>query len=164
MGKTTLIRRLISELETWCPAGFYTEEILEAGVRRGFEWVDLGGRRGVLSRVSLKSPFRVGKYGVDVEGFEAYLSSLKLKTSETRVVILDEIGKMECLSPKFRFLLLEVLDSDKLLIATIALKGTSFIETIKRRDDVELFHLSPDNRDSLGRTILRSVWGNPMYS
>lgn len=106
----------------------------------------LVGMKGVLSHVELKSPYRVGRYGVDVDGFEAYLSSLDLNTTGTRVVILDEIGKMECLSPKFRF-----------LIATIALKGTGFIETIKRRDDVELFRLRPDNRDSLGQTILRHI-------
>ncbi len=157
VGKTTLIRQLISELEAWNPIGFYTQEIRESGVRKGFEWVDLGGRRGVLSHVELKSPYRVGRYGVDVEVFEAYLASLDLNTTETRMVILDEIGKMECLSPKFRFLLLEVLESDRLLIATIARKGTGFIETIKRRDDVELFHLRPENRDSLGQTILRHL-------
>ncbi len=157
MGKTTLIRQLISALETWNPIGFYTQEIRESGARKGFEWVDLGGRRGVLSHVELKSPYRVGRYCVDVEGFETYLASLNFKTPEARVVILDEIGKMECLSPKFRFLLLEVLESDRLLIATIALKGTGFIETIKKKDDAELFHLRPDNRDSLGQTILHHL-------
>ena len=156
-GKTTLIHQLISKLEAWNPIGFYTQEIRESGVRKGFEWVDLVGGKGVLSHVELKSPYRVGRYGVDVDGFETCLASLDLNTAGTRVVILDEIGKMECLSPKFRFLLLKVLDSDRLLIATIALKGTGFIETIKRRDDVELFRLRPDNRDSLGQTILRHI-------
>jgi nucleoside-triphosphatase len=116
--------------------------------------VDLGGQRGVLSRVELKGPDRVRKYGVDIGGFEAYLASLERRITEANAVIVDEICKMECLSTKLRSLILQVLDSPRLLAATVALKGAPFIETIKQRDDVKLFYLRPESRDTLGRTIL----------
>jgi nucleoside-triphosphatase len=154
VGKTTLVRRLVPELAAWQPVGFYTEEIRESGVRRGFEWVDLRGRRGVLSHVALHGPYRVGRYGVDVQGFEAYLASLDLTAAESRVLFIDEIGKMECLSARFRSLLKQALESERPLVATIALKGTGFIEAVKSREDVELHELRPDNRDSLARHIL----------
>jgi nucleoside-triphosphatase len=155
VGKTTLIRQLVSELQARNPAGFYTEEIRESGIRKGFEWVDLRGRRGVLAHVGIESRYRVGKYGVDVAGFEAYLASLDLAAEESGAIIIDEIGKMECLSSEFRSLLLRLLDSDRLLIATIALRGTGFIETVKSRKDVKLFHLDQDNRSVLAETILQ---------
>jgi nucleoside-triphosphatase len=157
VGKTTLIRHLADRLETRHPIGFYTQEIRESGVRRGFVWVDLGGRRGVLARVGLRSPYRVGRYGVDVNGFEAYLASLELEPGRPGVTIIDEIGKMECLSPRFRVLLSEALEAPRLLIATIARKGSGFIESIKRRNDVELFTLGLDNRDCLAETLLRRL-------
>jgi len=159
VGKTTLIRQLISELEAWNPSGFYTEEIRESGIRKGFEWVDLRGRSGILAHVERKGSCRVGRYGVDIEGFEAYLTSLDLDAAETGVVFLDEIGKMECLSSKFRFLVLAVLESKKPLIATIALRGTGFIESIKRRGDAKLFHLRHDNRDLVKTNILKHLTG-----
>jgi nucleoside-triphosphatase len=157
-GKTTLIRELVSELRAGNPQGFYTQEIRTAGVRKGFEWVDLRGGRGVLAHDGLAGPHRVGKYGVDLGGFEAYLASLDLAAIGTGVVVIDEIGKMECLSARFRSLVLEALGSDRLLVvATIALKGTDFIETIKRRGDVELFHLQTGNRDTLKQIILHRL-------
>ena len=160
VGKTTLIRGLRADMQAWDPIGFYTQEIRESGVRKGFEWVDLKRGRGVLSHVDLESPHRVGKYGVDLEGFEKYLESLYVGAAETRLVVIDEIGKMECLSAEFRGLVLETLDSDKVFIATIAMRGTAFTETIKRRNDVVLYHLTRDSRDSLRKTILRRVCGS----
>ena len=48
IGKTTLIRRLYEELKDTHPVGFYTGEIRENGVRKGFELISLDGRRGLL--------------------------------------------------------------------------------------------------------------------
>ncbi len=36
VGKTTLIKRLFEELTHHHPVGFYTEEIREGGIRKGF--------------------------------------------------------------------------------------------------------------------------------
>lgn len=46
VGKTTLIKRLSEELKDYHPVGFYTAEIREEGVRKGFELIGLDGRRG----------------------------------------------------------------------------------------------------------------------
>ena len=51
--------------------GFYTQEIRAQGRRVGFEVVTLEGRRGRLAHVEARGPYRVGKYGVDLESFEA---------------------------------------------------------------------------------------------
>ena len=149
VGKTTLIRRLSEELKNLHPAGFYTEEIREEGFRKGFELISLDGKRGLLSHVEIKSPYRVGKYRVDVKGFEGFLDSIAFFAPETKLIIIDEIGKMECLSLEFKRLIKEVLDSEKMVIATIAFKGSGFIEEIKKRNDVRLFEITEKNRDSL---------------
>jgi len=149
VGKTTLIRRLSEELKNLHPAGFYTEEIREEGVRKGFELIGLDGKKGLLSHVEIKSPYRVGKYKVDVKGFEGFLDSIAFFAPETKLIIIDEIGKMECLSPEFKRLIKEILDSGKMVIATIAFKGSGLIEEIKKRNDVRLFEITERNRDSL---------------
>ena len=77
-GKTTLFRRLIDDLQYLNPVGFYTAEIRKGGTRRGFSLCGLNGQSGVLAHVELRTGFRVGKYGVDVSGFEAFLNSLPL--------------------------------------------------------------------------------------
>jgi len=124
VGKTTLIKKLVGALKEYRPVGFYTEEIREEGIRKGFEWVSLDGRRGLLSHKKIKSPYRVGQYRVDVKGFDDFLDSVPWIDPSTRLIIIDEIGKMECFSDKFKRILKEMLDSEKGLIATIAIKGS----------------------------------------
>ena len=157
IGKTTFIKNLAEEMKDLHPSGFYTTEIREAGIRKGFELIGLDGSKGILSHEDIKSPYRVSKYCVDVEGFEIFLDSISLLDPTASIVIIDEIGKMECFSGKFRSLVKNILDSDKLLVATIALKGSGMIADIKKRDDVRLFQVTIENRDSLVSEILKDI-------
>lgn len=78
-----------------------------------------------------------------------FLESIPFFNSAISLIIIDEIGKMECFSNKFRKLIKEILNSKKLLIATIALKGAGFIREIKNRNDIKSFEITQGNRDSL---------------
>jgi nucleoside-triphosphatase len=153
LGKTTAIKRLAEELKDLNPAGFYTAEIREGTVRQGFELVGLDGRRGLLSHVAIKSIYRVGRYGVALGDFEIFLDSLALAGPDNQVVIIDEIGKMECLSPKFKAVVRNVLDSKRPVIASIALKGMGFIAEVKNRGDVKIIEMTAGNRGALPAEI-----------
>jgi len=153
VGKTTLIKKLSETLKSFQPVGFYTEEIREGGERKGFELISLEGKRGLLSHKEIRSPCKVGQYKVDIKGFEDFLGSVPFSNPSTRLIIIDEIGKMECLSLRFQEILREILDSEKWVIATIALKGSGLIAEIKARKDVQLFEITKGNRDSLLKEI-----------
>ena len=152
-GKTTLVKKLAGEFKDLNPGGFYTAEIRERGARGGFELVGLDGTRRILSHVNIKGRDRVGKYGVDVKGFDEYLGALALSDPNVKLIIIDEIGKMECLSRQFIDLMQDVLDSGKPLIATIAQKAGGFIAEVKKRGDVKLLEVTQANRDSLAESI-----------
>ncbi|MGD8522021.1 MAG: NTPase [Desulfobacterales bacterium] len=156
-GKTTLFKRLAKELEHLQPVGFYTQEIREQGVRKGFGLTSLGGQKGLLAHVDLSSDFRVGRYGVDVAGFEAFVSRIAFFDKASKLVMIDEIGKMECFSEVFQRLILDALDSEKTFIATIALRGTGPIAKIKKRSDIRLLEISRQNQDTIFSQILRLV-------
>ena len=156
-GKTTLFKRLAAELGKLRPVGFYTEEIRDAGVRTGFALKSLEGREGVLAHVDFYSSQRVGKYGVDVAGFEAFLEAIHLERPDAGLVMIDEIGNMECLSRRFQRRVKEVLDSDRMLIATIAQHGSGLIAEIKSRKDVRIYTLTAQNRDRILQTILAEI-------
>lgn len=157
VGKTTLIRRLAQELRDFNPVGFYTAEIRAGDVRKGFELVSLNGRRRILSHVDIRTPHRVGRYKVDIDGFEDFLTSIPFEDPRRKLVIIDEIGRMECFSARFRKVLVELLDSERWVIATIALKGGGIIEEIKRRQDIRLFEINLGNRESLVAEILKEI-------
>lgn len=157
VGKTTLIRELAKRLTDYDPAGFYTEEIREQGIRKGFRLVTLDGRQQTLAHSGRKGLHRVGRYGVDVDGFERLLSELDLRRLPSRVIVIDEIGKMECLSRRFTEEVHELLDSPRTVIATIALKGEGFIQQVKHRPDCRLITVTVDNRNDLADSLFTEV-------
>lgn len=157
VGKTTLIRSIAQRLSEYQPAGFYTEEIRVKGVRQGFRLVSLDGRQHVLSHVDYPGPKRVSRYGVDVPGFERLLAQLDLRHASSPVIILDEIGKMECFSSRFQDEVTALLNSARTVVATIALKGDGFIQTIKQRTDCRLVTVTHANRVHLAETIAKDI-------
>jgi nucleoside-triphosphatase len=159
-GKTTLFRRLADKLQNLNPVGFYTAEIRKGATRQGFRLKGLDGRSGMLAHVEFRTGFRVGKYGVDVNGFEDFLSGIPMLDPQTGPVMIDEIGKMECLSDRFTEIIKDVLGSEKQLIATIAQKGGGLIAELKKRSDAQLFSLARGNQDILLDQIVSvlSVW------
>jgi nucleoside-triphosphatase len=157
LGKTTLIKRLYEPLKDLRPVGFYTEEIREGGERMGFELISLAGKRGLLSHKHIESPYKVGRYRVDIRSFEEFLDGISFFDRSAGLIVIDEIGKMECLSDRFKKLSREVLASRKWVIATIALKGSGLIAEVKQRQDVKLFEITKRNRDLLFSEILREI-------
>ena len=154
-GKTTLIKKAARMLQPFHPVGFYTEEIREQGERVGFQLVSLDGQTRIMSHVDFPGPFRVGRYGVDIEGFERFLVSLPFMAASH--VVIDEIGKMECLSKQFQRLVSAIFDRDVTCVATIALHGTGFIESVKQRPDVQLVSIDRGNRDSVATVLLQAI-------
>jgi len=147
-GKSTVIERIVAMLHG-PTTGFFTRELRERGNRTGFEIVTLDGRRAVLAHVAVKSVTRVGKYGVSLDNLDRVAVPSMIPSSADQIVVIDEIGKMECFSRLFRGTLIRVLDSPNVVLGSIALKGGEFIEGIKRRADVTLVRVSEQNRDGL---------------
>jgi len=147
-GKTSAVMKIIANLDPKKVAGFYTQEIREDDTRKGFSWTRLDGATGILAHVNNKSPYRVGKYGVDVAGFEkSVLPALDIERSNTQLFIIDEIGKMECFSKGFITAIHRLFESDKSVLATVAQKGTGLICEVKDYPGTKLFNLTHRNRD-----------------
>lgn len=157
VGKTTIIKKIADRLSPYA-GGFYTEEIRDGKTRVGFKVMDLEGREGVLSHKSLKSGSRVGRYYVDVKGFEEVaIPALRKALKEKRFIVVDEIGPMEEYSREFKSFLEECLNSKKCVIATIKEKGSSFVQGIRNREDSYIFNVSIDNRDMILEDILSKI-------
>jgi len=147
-GKTTAVMQIIKNIN--CPkvAGFYTQEIRQGGIRKGFCWRRLNGTTGTLAHIDIKGHFRVGKYGVDVAGFEkSVVPILDAEDSDTKLFVIDEIGKMECFSEKFVIAIRRLFKSNKSILATVALKGSGLISEVKNYPGTKLFNLTRQNRD-----------------
>ncbi len=154
-GKTTVIEKIIEKLDH--PAnGFYTEEERVDGKRVGFLMKTLDGRKGYLAHQDIKSDFHIRRYGVSIDNIER-IAVPSITPVKNHVIILDEIGKMECFSKTFKQAAVNVLDAPNIVIGTITFGGDTFILEVKKREDIEIHEVTVDNRDLLPDLILRKI-------
>ncbi len=149
VGKTTLVEQVMARLRgSLRLAGFTTTEVRDpAGQRLGFNIVTVEGRQGELARVGLRSRVYVGRYGVNLESFER-LALPELARRDVDLIVMDEIGRMECASGRFRRAVEDVLDASLDVLATLGVSRLPFFQALRDRPDVELVNLTERNREA----------------
>lgn len=158
VGKTTIIQKVCEELKSKSilVKGFYTSELREDGKRVGFDVISVDGHRCPLARIGGSSGPRVGQYVVDVDSFESVaLPILQSKTNP--VTVLDEIGKMELFSQKFRLAVKNVFALNTMILGTIPVqKGRPIplVEFVRTHPSVKLITVDMKNRDTLPQEIV----------
>ena len=155
-GKSTLIEAVLKRTEEPV-TGFFTREMREGGERVGFSINTLKGREGILAHKGMRSRYRVGRYGVNLKDIEDIAVPAMIPTGHEEIVVIDEIGKMECFSRLFRETLSQVLDSPNRVLGSIALRGDAFIEAIKLREDVIVVEVTIRNRVILVNQLLNTL-------
>ncbi len=154
-GKTTVIKKIIEGLDH--PAnGFYTEEEKVDGKRVGFLMKTLDCKKSYLAHQDIKSDFHIRRYGVSIENIEG-IAVPSITPVKHNIIILDEIGKMECFSNTFKQAAANALDTPNIVIGTITFGGDDFIREVKKREDIEINEVTMDNRNSLPDLILRKI-------
>ncbi len=161
VGKTTLIKKLVEKLKSELEAkgkqllGFYTEEIKRGGSREGFKLTTLDGKEGILAHINISSPYRVGKYRVDIDSFEKVVIPIldQALINKEIFVVIDEIGKMELFSSKFREKLGLLLNAPNLLLATLGQISDPLVYQMREREDALIFKVTLQNRDQIGLEI-----------
>lgn len=138
-GKTTLVKKLLENISLDA-GGFYTEEIRDDGVRVGFRIVDIASsKKATFAHVGIHSDKRVSKYGVDIEAFDNIAISSLENALDKDIVIIDEIGRMELFSEKFRTKLTEIVKhKDKKIIIVTMKKGARYFQLPKETIIIDL--------------------------
>ena len=153
-GKTSLIKQAVAIMKGNA-GGFYTEEIRSQGVRQGFRLVTLDGQEVILAHIDIHSPYRVSKYGVDIDSLDRVgVSALHRAAQQCDLVVIDEIGKMELFSANFRRAVSQMIDSGKRILGTIMLNPNPWADAIKHQPQVDLLTVTRTNyQDVLERLL-----------
>jgi nucleoside-triphosphatase len=155
VGKTTIMRRVAQALGDRPVSGIITKEIRRAGERVGFTIESLDGHRETMAHLKVRSTHRVGRYGVDLGAIDRVVARAFVHPAD--VVLIDEIGKMECYSPLFVDAVTRLLEGPRPVVATVGMRGKGLIARIKERDDVELWEVTRDTRDLLPLQVVEWV-------
>ncbi len=154
-GKTSLIKQVAARMPGQA-GGFYTEEIRSQGIREGFRLVILDGETIILAHATIRSQHRVGKYGVDIEALDRVgVPALERAAEHCDLVVVDEIGKMELFSPRFREAVSQIISRGKKVLGTIMLNPNPFADAIKRQPNVNLLTVTRQNHETVLAELLR---------
>lgn len=153
VGKTTLLKKLkdfcVKKGISTC--GFITEEVRKNDVRVGFVLVNLRtGERFDFASIFKETPYKFGRYFLDIEKFNIIIEAVFC--DEGKIFILDEIGKMEFFSKKFKEKLFDLLEKDKDIIASL---HRDFVPSFKKYG--KIYYLTYENRDKVEEEIKREI-------
>ena len=157
VGKTTLIKTIAKTLEARA-GGFYTEEIRGPGGRKGFRLVTLDGQKAIMAHKDLRGARRprVGRYGVDVQTIERVgVSALHRAMKHSKIVVIDEIGKMELFCGPFKDAVLQAVGGPHTVVATVMAAPNSWVDSLKMMPQVEIWEVTVKNRDRLADRVIR---------
>lgn len=171
VGKTTLIKKIVTEIKkrkpSWDISGFYTNEIRLNGLRIGFNIYTFDGQQGILARSNepqFKSKFHVGKYSVFLTDLEDLVVPLLYESSD--LLIIDELGKMELFSSKFRKAVINAFDNQSRILATLPYYENPFLLSIKSRLNIQVWELTRTNRVQIFKEVIQGILttlGTPKY-
>ena len=159
IGKTTVTQAVAESLGERA-GGFYTEEIRGPGGRKGFRLVTLDGKEATMAHVDFrrKSWPRVGRYGVDVATIERVgVTALRRAMGTGKIVIVDEIGKMELFCGPFKDVVIQAIGGPPTVIATVMAKPNPWVDSLKGMPRVTLREVTFQNRDGLAQEVVRWI-------
>lgn len=158
-GKTTLIRRLLGDY-SGDVGGFYTQEIREGGIRKGFEIITLDGKRGILAHVDIQSSQRLGKYKLDLHALERLaVPTIREAAARGALVVIDEVGPMEIRSNEFRHAVVQTIQKGAMILGTIVRRSMPFTDEIKRMPGVQVIEITIENRQEMQTRIQNMLKG-----
>jgi nucleoside-triphosphatase len=156
-GKTTVVSRVVLLLRTdgLSVGGVYSKERRSHGTRVGFEMVDLGtDGHETLASTTATGP-RMGRYRVNLKGLGEFAAPAVVRaTWESDVVVCDEVGPMELISPEFRRAIEGLMSTKKpCLIVVHAEMADPLLVRLKKSAEAQLLEVTDETRNSLPEIV-----------
>jgi nucleoside-triphosphatase len=161
VGKSTVVSRVILQLKSAgvIVGGCSTAEKKVKGARVGFEVLNLtDGTRGELASLTSGLGPRVGRYRVNLTDLSVVgAAGLSKAAASSEVIVIDEVGPMELVSPEFRRGVRACLDSGKPILAVVHERLEDDLLTELREKAKETITVTVENRDQAADGLAGSL-------
>jgi nucleoside-triphosphatase len=164
IGKTTLINKSVRRIkETGIKiGGISTREIRSGNIRKGFIIRDIESEReAIMASTDFEKGPLIGRYRIDLSALvDVGVTAIRTAIDEAEVVVIDEIGPMELLSPEMSKIILRAIESTKPVLGVIHWKKRGrLIHAILSNPETKVIEVRHNNRDSLVSEIVDDVLG-----
>lgn len=166
IGKSTILEQ-VKEYFKGDKFGIISRELRNKdGNRVGFEAIDSCGNRKTFAHISdIKSDHVVGgKYFVDLAVIDKFAVPEIMQgiNNSDALIFIDEIGRMQAFSKKFLETVIELLNSNSNILATIVHDPEPWSIQFKTNNQTILVQVSELNRDLLPK-LLKTIYENSIY-
>jgi nucleoside-triphosphatase len=152
------MRRIVERLRDRVKMrGFLTEEVLAGGKRLGFRGVTLDGKSFPLAERDMPSKLQIGPYGVTLDGLDSVGVEALEPREDTQLIVLDEVGKIELLSERFREHVQSLLDGKTPVLGTVARHGVGFVRRLRRDPRITLVTMRRHDGDTTVGELVRRL-------
>ncbi len=167
VGKSTIVSKVVLRLKSAgvIVGGCATTERKARGTRVGFEVVNLtDGGRGQLASLTATLGPKVGRYRVNLADLASVgAAGLAKAATASEVIVIDEVGPMELVSPEFRRAVMACIDSGRPILAVVHERLEDDLLTKLRVEAESTVTVSVENRelvaDQLADSLLRAAGG-----
>lgn len=170
-GKTTLLKAILARLREQGArvCGFITEENLgrSTSSRTGFDVVSIpvdendDSERCLFASKFSKTKFKTGSYYVHVASFDRVALPSLVLSDDVDVYLIDEIGRMEMHSVRFKEAVLDLLKAGKVVVGSIAAPRyghvVNFCEDIKVRNGTMLWNQKKSIRGQVEEEMCETI-------
>ena len=157
VGKSTLLKNLAPRLTHRSIRGAFSQAIYQGRERIGWHLENFEGKGGLVAHQDIDSAHCMGPYGVDMDLFHQIMAPQLRIDPDVDVYLIDEIGIIASWSPRFMRLMDALLDSDRRVVSIIRQKSTAYVDRVKTRTDVELWEVTPENRDRIFHEVFNWI-------
>lgn len=149
VGKSTIINRALEELRL-NPSGFRTCRYFLEGQLSGFIMEDLTGTVPADKKpLYIAMPGSQGTWEAKVDTFETFgVRILQASLASPKdLILMDELGHLEAGALRFQEQVFQCLSAPVPVLGVIKSRSTSFLDKLRRRDDVTIITVTKENRN-----------------
>jgi nucleoside-triphosphatase len=151
-GKSTLIKQEITPYLDDV-GGYFVQRLFCSGENCGFKMLEIANREDYVLEKEINSIHEEkdlvvylsddGQWDFSVKTFEETGADIleRAINSEKKLVLMDELGKVEQHAPRFRSMVKKLLDSPVAVLGVIKKKENPFLNAVRERDDLFLIDL-----------------------
>lgn len=148
-GKSTLINKILDTLKIKY-SGYRTRPYFIKDINKGFYMEGYIKSKNNFSPISVK--FENEKPIPILETFEVLGCEIlreSIKYSNTKLILMDEIGILEDGALEFKKEIINCIESKKIVLGVIKKKDNSFLNYLKNRKDIIVFDIENKNNQQL---------------
>ncbi len=150
IGKTTVVKKFL-EVYEGNVIGLLTPEIRKNNKRIGFALKLIpSDEEFIFASVEKISSVKFGKYYLNLENLEKVLNKIENSLETCELVVIDEIGKMEMFSQRFKTFVKTILESDASILAVV---HRAYVREFSNYGKIIL--VTEENRNDLPKELLK---------